>query len=100
MQESNLILERRMLLETDKTDKMDTNELFISEPDIEDASHSQLRGKGFSFRGREEDDTHYIVHDGQKFYEDEIEYAKHNDTGEIPRVEDGKLIIAHPMWTE
>ena len=29
---------------------------------------------------------------------DDFEIADHNDMGKIPRVEDGKLIIANPAW--
>ena len=67
-------------------------------PDIDDAAHDSLRGQGHSHRGTEAD-RQYIMHDGQKFYEDDIEYADYNDTGRIPRVEGGKLIIANPNWS-
>ena len=37
--------------------------------------------------------------DGERFSQDQIEYADYNDTGRIPRVEDGMLIIANPNWS-
>jgi hypothetical protein len=33
------------------------------------------------------------------YYEDDIEYANPYDTGDIPRIENGKLIIANPAWS-
>lgn len=63
-----------------------------------DAAHSSLKSKGFSHTGKD-DDSQYTMFDGQKFYEDDIEYADPYDTGDIPRVEDGKLIIANPAWS-
>jgi hypothetical protein len=82
----------------------ETNEDFLfgrkfRKPNVDDAASDQLRGRGYSFRGND-DDSHYIVHDGEKFYEDDIEYADFNDTGDIPRVENGKLIIANPRWED
>lgn len=63
-----------------------------------DASHSALKSKGHSHRGKDDEGEFYIVFDGEKFYEDDFEIASHDDMGEIPRVEDGKLIIANPAW--
>jgi hypothetical protein len=37
--------------------------------------------------------------DGQKFYPNQIEYADYQDLGDLPRVEDGVLIIANPGWS-
>ncbi len=65
---------------------------------IRDVSHSLLKSKGFSHRGKDDEGEFYIVFDGEKFYEDDFEIADHNDIGKIPRVEDGKLIIANPAW--
>lgn len=36
--------------------------------------------------------------DGQKFYPDQIEYDDYNSSKQIPRVENGKLIVANPVW--
>ena len=63
-----------------------------------DAAHSALKSKGHSHRGKDDEGEFYIVFDGEKFYQDDFEIAHHNDTGKIPRVEDGKLIIANPAW--
>jgi len=63
-----------------------------------DAAHSALKSKGYSHRGKDDEGEFYIVFDGEKFYQDDFEIAHHNDMGKIPRVEDGKLIIANPAW--
>lgn len=63
-----------------------------------DASYSSLKSKGFSHRGKEESGEFFIMFDGDKFYEGDFEIADYNDTGDIPRVEGGKLIIANPAW--
>jgi hypothetical protein len=63
-----------------------------------DAAHSALKSKGHSHRGKDDEGEFYIVFDGEKFYKDDFEIAHHNDMGKIPRVEDGKLIIANPAW--
>ena len=63
-----------------------------------DAAHSALKSKGHSHRGKDDEGEFYIVFDGEKFYEDDFEIAGRNDMGKIPRVEDGKLIIANPAW--
>ena len=70
----------------------------FGKPDIKDAQHDQLRGQGHSHMGKE-DDGMYIVFNGNKYYEGDFEYADYNDTGNIPRVENGKLILANPMWS-
>ena len=36
---------------------------------------------------------------GQKFSQDQIEYADINDFKEIPRIEGDMLIIANPNWS-
>lgn len=63
-----------------------------------DAAHSALKSKGHSHRGKDDEGEFYIVFDGEKFYKDDFEIAHYNDMGKIPRVEDGKLIIANPAW--
>lgn len=62
----------------------------------EDAREDSLRGAGYSHTGR--DDKNYIMFDGQKFYDADIEYDDYSSTKPIPRVEHGKLIVANPMW--
>lgn len=77
---------------------------FFNKPTAQDASKDAYRSQGFSQTGREgdpeDDNNYYTVFNGQKFYPDQIEYADNYDTGEIPRVEGDKLIIANPMWRE
>jgi hypothetical protein len=65
---------------------------------IKDVAHSSFKSKGHSHRGKDDEGAFYIVFDGEKFYEGDFEIAGHNDTGEIPRVEGDKLIIANPAW--
>ena len=69
----------------------------FGKPTVDDAAHDSLRGQGFSHRGRDEDN--YIMFDGQKFYPDQIEYDDYQSTKKIPRVENGKLIVANPAWS-
>ena len=74
----------------------------FGKPSIEKAAHTSLRGTGVSSTGKDDtnaDDHNYVKFDGQKYYEDDIEYAEYNDTGKLPRLEDGKLIIANPAWS-
>jgi len=75
---------------------------------VKDASHSAKRRFGSSETGRDDDqygeepskENFYIVFNGDKYYEDDIEYADYQDLGDLPRVESGKLIIANPMWKQ
>lgn len=69
-------------------------------PDVKDAASDALRSKGYSQIAKDDEDELYIVFNGEKFYPNDVEYADNYDTGEIPRVENGKLIIANPMWRE
>ena len=46
------------------------------------------------------EEENYIMFQGKKYYNDDIEYASYQDLGQIPRVEGGKLIIANPAWSE
>lgn len=62
-----------------------------------DAAHDAFRSQGYSHRGKDEDN--YIMFQGQKFYDGDIEYDDYNSTKPLPRVERGKLIIANPMWS-
>lgn len=70
-----------------------------TKPTVDDAAHTSLRGQGHSHRGKDDDSQEYIMFDGQKFSQDQIEYADYHDFGKLPRVEDGKLIIANPNWS-
>jgi hypothetical protein len=72
------------------------NSIF-GKPTVDNAAHDSLRGKGFSHRGKDEDN--YIMFDGQKFYPDQIEYDDVYSTKKIPRVENGMLIVANPAWS-
>jgi hypothetical protein len=81
----------------------DVNESFwnsiFGKPTIGGASHDVLRGQGYSHIGRgERSEDNYIMFDGQKFYPDQIEYDDYQSTKKIPRVENGKLIVANPGW--
>lgn len=61
-----------------------------------DAAEDALRGQGYSHTGKDEEN--YIMFQGQKFYDGDIEYDDYNSTKPIPRVEGGKLVIANPVW--
>ena len=67
-------------------------------PDIDSAAKSNLKGQGYSVRGRDEDEQNYVMFNGQKFYPSDIEYDDYYSTKPLPRVENGKLIIANPGW--
>jgi hypothetical protein len=69
----------------------------FGKPTIDDAAHDSMRGQGWSHRGKDEEN--YIMFKGQKFYPDQIQYDEYNSTKEIPRVENGKLIVANPAWS-
>jgi hypothetical protein len=97
IQEANKKLEKRLLKETYEVDESFWDNIF-GKADVKDAAHSALKAKGYSHTGKDED-KQYTMFDGIKFYEDDIEYADPYDTGDIPRIEDGKLIIANPAWS-
>jgi hypothetical protein len=82
--------------------KEEENESFwgdmFGKPSIDRATHDSLRGQGYSQRGRDDEDEHYVMFNGEKFYDDDIEYADYNDLGKLPRIEDGKLIVTNPAW--
>jgi len=83
-----------------KANNSEINEGFwdslFGKPSVDDAAHDSLRGQGFSHRGKDEEN--YIMFQGQKFYPEQIQYADYQDTGDLPRVEDGMLMIANPSW--
>jgi len=68
-------------------------------PDIDDAKHTKKRGKGYSHVGKEGDNELKIIFNGQRFSQEDLEFADYNDLGELPRVENGKLIISNPDWS-
>ena len=69
----------------------------FGKPTIDDAAHDSMRGQGWSHRGKDEEN--YIMFQGQKFYPDQIQYDEYNSMKQIPRVENGKLIVANPAWS-
>ena len=74
----------------------------FGKPTVGDAAHTSLRGTGASMTGKDDTSSpehNYIMFNGQKFYPDQIEYASYQDLGQLPRVENGKLIIANPAWS-
>jgi hypothetical protein len=87
-----------------KVEKKETKESFwdlnFGRPSVKDASKTQLKGMGYSYTGRDEErgGDNYIMYNGEKFFPDQIEYADYQDLGDLPRVEDGKLLIANPAW--
>jgi hypothetical protein len=87
--------------------KTEINEGFwtsiFGKPTVADAAHDSLRGQGFSHQGTSHKGTNYednyIMFAGQKFYPDQIEYDDYNSTKQLPRVENGKLIVSNPAWS-
>ncbi len=73
------------------------NDMF-GKPTIDDATHDSFRGQGWSHRGKDDSEEDYIVFNGEKFSQDQIQYDDPNSTKKIPRVENGILIIANPAW--
>ena len=71
----------------------------FGKPTVDDAAHDALRGQGFSHREKDDAGEHYVIFNGQKFSPDQIEYDDPNSTKEIPRIENGILIIANPAWS-
>ena len=65
----------------------------FGKPSVDDAAKTQLKGQGYSHRGKEESGENYLVFNGEKFYPEQIVYADYHDLGKLPRVENGKLII-------
>ena len=104
IQEANLKLEKRMLNESSEMDESLWGDIF-GKPKVSDAAKTHLKGKGFSHTGKNnptsltsDEEPDYIIFNGDKYYQDQIEYADYHDLGELPRVENGKLIIANPAW--
>lgn len=86
-------------METKKETKESFWNMNFGKPSVKDAAHTHLKKHGYSEIGKDEnDDENYIVYKGEKFYPNQIEYADYQDMGDLPRVEDGKLVIANPGW--
>jgi hypothetical protein len=74
------------------------NSIF-GKPSVNQAAHDSLRGQGFSHRGKDKDENNYVMFNGQKFYQDQIQYDDYQSTKPLPRVEGNILIIANPAWS-
>jgi len=77
---------------------------FLRGPKTDDASHDSYRSRGFSQSGTDDlqgtNPQNYVMFNGRKFYNDDLLFASHGDTGEIPRIEGDNLIIANPTWSD
>ena len=82
----------------DKTINESFWDSIFGKPSVDDAAKTQLKGQGYSHRGKEESGENYLVFNGEKFYPEQIVYADYHDLGKLPRVENGKLIIKNPAW--
>ncbi len=99
---SNIEGQRRGMGEMMET-KQETKESFwdlnFGRPTVDDAAKTHLKKHGYSHIGKDEEEgDNYIMYKGKKFFPHEIEYAGYQDLGDLPREEDGKLIIANPAW--
>lgn len=74
------------------------NSIF-GKPTIKDAATDSKKGQGWSHTGKDDDEQNYIMFQGQKFYPSQIEYDDPYSTQPIPRIENGKLIVANPAWS-
>lgn len=100
----------KRLLKTKSGDIRPISEGFFEdnfgEPDVDRATRDSLRATGVSGRGRRDSDygnepkreNEYVIFKGQEFGPDDIEYASYDDLGDLPRIEDGKLIVTNPAW--
>ena len=83
-----------------KSNNSEINEGFwdslFGKPTVDDAAHDQMRGQGWSHRGKDEEN--YIMFQGQKFYPEQIQYDDAYSTKQIPRIEGDMLIVANPAW--
>lgn len=73
----------------------------FGKPSVKDAAHTHLKKHGYSEIGKDDEDRegeNYIMYNGKKYFPEDIEYADYQDLGDLPRTEDGKLIIANPGW--
>lgn len=70
----------------------------FGKPTTIQAADTHLKKYGWSGRGGRDDN--YVMFNGEKFYPDQIEYDDPYSTKDLPRIENGKLIIANPIWKE
>ncbi len=73
----------------------------FGEPDVKDAARSAYKSQGHSMMGSDDEKRkgeYYMVFNGEKFFPDQIDYADYNDLGDLPRVENGMLIVPNPAW--
>lgn len=71
----------------------------FGDPTVDDATRSSFKSQGWSHMGRDEKEKNYVVFNGKKFYPEEIEYDDVYSTKDVPRIENGKLIVANPAWS-
>lgn len=106
---SNIEGQRRGIGGIEET-KEETKEGFFDDifgkPDVDRATRDSMRATGASGRGRRDSDygrapkreDEYVIFKGRQFSPDDIEYASYDDLGDLPRIEDGKLIVTNPAW--
>ena len=73
----------------------------FGEPDVKDAARSAYKSQGHSMMGKDDEQRvgeYYTVFNGEKFFSNQIEYADYQDMGELPRIENGMLIVPNPAW--
>jgi hypothetical protein len=87
------------MMETKEETKENFWDLNFGRPTVDDAAKTHIKKHGYSHIGKDEEEgDNYIMYKGKKFFPHEIEYAGYQDLGDLPREEDGKLIIANPAW--
>jgi hypothetical protein len=70
-------------------------------PNVKDAARSAYKSQGHSMMGKDDEQRvgeYYMVFNGEKYFPNQIEYAGYQDLGELPRVENGMLIVPNPAW--
>jgi len=86
-----------------RSEKTPVNEGFwdsiFGKPTVDDAKRSSFKGQGWSHTGKDDREKNYVVFDGRKFYPEEIVYDEVYSTKKVPRVENGKLVVANPAWS-
>lgn len=87
-----------------KFNEIGTNEnlfsRFLGGDKIDPAKQTAMKSQGYSHIGKNEDEQNYIMYQGQKFYQEDIEYDDYHSTKPLPRIEGNKLIIANPIWQQ
>lgn len=86
------------MMETKQETKESFWDLNFGRPSVKDAAKTHLKRHGYSHMGKEEEGDNYVMFNGEKFFPDQIEYADYQDLGDLPRIEDGKLLVANPAW--